>query len=346
MLEEMRQARNARRIVHRADLEPQHLGDDRRAVIGDHQHLHAVLQRELEGLRRCRPGRRSATAASAKRAQLMVLAGIGESRLSSTSQVRASQHRCIPHAELVEADGAIRQNGHQLLPSPCRTGRRRLSWSWRCRRAGRLAEAFCDCRRLASESASTLCRAPACPARTEPVGEAVVGRLHRAAVGGDFLADRGIGVLRAGIGEQQLLALADSCPDSLPRPWRDRCRTAPPAPRWSAAIWLGGGAPARGGRRLKSGGMISGALVTTANSSGDCLPQARGVAERLAAHQTAPRRRAQDRKPNRCTRMHGTPCDSSPQALLGVRACSSASYRSAMTPKVMATSATLKTYQS
>ena len=40
----MRQARKARRIVDRADLEPDHLGDDRRAVIGDHQHLHAVLQ--------------------------------------------------------------------------------------------------------------------------------------------------------------------------------------------------------------------------------------------------------------------------------------------------------------
>ena len=42
MLEEMGQARNAGRIVHRADLEPQHLGDDGRAMIGDHQHLHAV----------------------------------------------------------------------------------------------------------------------------------------------------------------------------------------------------------------------------------------------------------------------------------------------------------------
>ena len=50
MLEEMGQARNARRIVHRADLEPQHLGDDRGAVIGDHQHLHAVGQRELESV--------------------------------------------------------------------------------------------------------------------------------------------------------------------------------------------------------------------------------------------------------------------------------------------------------
>ena len=50
VLEEMRQARDARRIVHRAHLEPQHLGDDRGAVIGDHQHLHAVGQRELESV--------------------------------------------------------------------------------------------------------------------------------------------------------------------------------------------------------------------------------------------------------------------------------------------------------
>src|SRR5690242_9685576 len=35
--------------------------------------------------------------------------------------------------------------------------------------------------------------------------------------------------------------------------------------------WLVGGAPGAGGRRLKSGGMTSGALVVTANSSGDFL---------------------------------------------------------------------------
>src|SRR6187455_1994002 len=40
---------------------------------------------------------------------------------------------------------------------------------------------------------------------------------------------------------------------------------------------LDGGAPGVGGRRLKSGGMTSGALVVTANSSGDffCRPAAR-----------------------------------------------------------------------
>src|SRR6187455_2069907 len=40
---------------------------------------------------------------------------------------------------------------------------------------------------------------------------------------------------------------------------------------------LDGGAPGVGGRRLKSGGMTSGALVVTANSSGDffCKPAAR-----------------------------------------------------------------------
>ena len=52
VFEEMGNARDARRIVHRAHLEPQHLGDDRGAVIRDHQHLHAVGQRELKGLGR------------------------------------------------------------------------------------------------------------------------------------------------------------------------------------------------------------------------------------------------------------------------------------------------------
>jgi hypothetical protein len=42
VFEEMRHAGNAGRIVDRADLEPQHLRDDRRAMIGDHQHLHAI----------------------------------------------------------------------------------------------------------------------------------------------------------------------------------------------------------------------------------------------------------------------------------------------------------------
>ena len=67
MLEEMRQARNAGRIVHRAHLEPQHLRDDRGAVIGDHQHLHAVLQRELEDLRRWRGLARRRRRAAARR---------------------------------------------------------------------------------------------------------------------------------------------------------------------------------------------------------------------------------------------------------------------------------------
>src|ERR1700744_5906866 len=47
----------------------------------------------------------------------------------------------------------------------------------------------------------------------------------------------------------------------------------------NSAVWavvegssaLAGGAPGSGGRRLKSGGITSGALVVTANSSGDFL---------------------------------------------------------------------------
>ena len=49
MLEEMREARFARRLVGGADLVPDHLRDDRRAVIRDHHHLQAVAEGEGGG---------------------------------------------------------------------------------------------------------------------------------------------------------------------------------------------------------------------------------------------------------------------------------------------------------
>jgi hypothetical protein len=49
MLEEMREPGFAWRLVGRADLVPDHLGDDGCAVIGDHHHLQAVLKRERGG---------------------------------------------------------------------------------------------------------------------------------------------------------------------------------------------------------------------------------------------------------------------------------------------------------
>ncbi len=49
MLEEMRQPRFAGRLVGRADLVPDHLRHDRRAVIGDHHHLQPVVEREAGG---------------------------------------------------------------------------------------------------------------------------------------------------------------------------------------------------------------------------------------------------------------------------------------------------------
>ena len=52
MLEEMRDAGLAGRLVGRADLVPDHVGHDRRAVIGDDDDLHAVAERELHGVRR------------------------------------------------------------------------------------------------------------------------------------------------------------------------------------------------------------------------------------------------------------------------------------------------------
>ena len=49
MFEEMREPGFARRLVGRADLVPDHLRDDRGAVIGDHHHLQAVAEREAGG---------------------------------------------------------------------------------------------------------------------------------------------------------------------------------------------------------------------------------------------------------------------------------------------------------
>ena len=56
MLEEMGDAGGARRLVGGADLVPDHLGHDRRAMIGDDQDLQAVLKRELaDALAACVP---------------------------------------------------------------------------------------------------------------------------------------------------------------------------------------------------------------------------------------------------------------------------------------------------
>ncbi len=54
MFEEMRKAGLARRLVRRADFVPDHMRHDRRAVIGDHEHVHAVLKREGLGGGSCR----------------------------------------------------------------------------------------------------------------------------------------------------------------------------------------------------------------------------------------------------------------------------------------------------
>ena len=51
MLEEVRDAGDAFRLIGRSDLVPDHVRDDGRAVVGDHDHLHAVGEREL-----CRSG--------------------------------------------------------------------------------------------------------------------------------------------------------------------------------------------------------------------------------------------------------------------------------------------------
>ena len=54
MFQEMGNARLAARLIGGADLVPQHVGDHRDAVIGDHHHLQAIGQAEsgrVENLR-------------------------------------------------------------------------------------------------------------------------------------------------------------------------------------------------------------------------------------------------------------------------------------------------------
>ncbi len=51
VLEEVRDARHALGLVGGADLVPDHVGDDRGAMIGDHHDVHAVRQLELGGTR-------------------------------------------------------------------------------------------------------------------------------------------------------------------------------------------------------------------------------------------------------------------------------------------------------
>jgi hypothetical protein len=47
MFEEMGDAGLARRLIRAADLVPHHMGDDRRAVIGDDDDLHTVVEHEI-----------------------------------------------------------------------------------------------------------------------------------------------------------------------------------------------------------------------------------------------------------------------------------------------------------
>ncbi len=53
MFEEVRQAGLARRLVGGADLVPDHVGDDRRAMIGDHNDFKTVIELEIGDRRRC-----------------------------------------------------------------------------------------------------------------------------------------------------------------------------------------------------------------------------------------------------------------------------------------------------
>jgi hypothetical protein len=57
MLKQMRGAGTARRLVHGARPVPDHMGDDRRAVVADHHYLHAVIQGKAFGRKHLGVGR-------------------------------------------------------------------------------------------------------------------------------------------------------------------------------------------------------------------------------------------------------------------------------------------------
>ena len=59
MFEKMGNARRAGRFVGRADLVPNHMGDDRRAVVGQHHDFQAVFELEMSDVR-LRVGQRRA----------------------------------------------------------------------------------------------------------------------------------------------------------------------------------------------------------------------------------------------------------------------------------------------
>ena len=144
MLEEMRQARLAGRAVGGADLVPDPVGDHRRAVVGHHHHLHAVVEREAsrDGTRRRRP-RPAADSAQASPAAAGG-SNIGRSPCSRTAptgpgaRCRCARVITLPAAGLRAAAAAAprppgrarRCRASSLGAGNLRMNRKRLASSW------------------------------------------------------------------------------------------------------------------------------------------------------------------------------------------------------------------------
>ena len=250
MLEEMRRAREAGRIVGAADAEPQHVRDDGRAVIFDHHDLHAVgeleLGRLLAGLLR-RPGRARRGFARCDIAEEDGSRdGKRSERLSDFSHRRALGLR---------RGRGWRASPSWLPPGPVQRAAGVVPAGWLSRR----------CAKSAPE-------------------------IFLTDVGGDPAAD-------VGSTASAFVRVSRNFSPSL--------YSAPSAAAWSAAFCgnsasraspsgsgsLRAAAPGCGGRRLKSGGMTSGALVSDGEFIGRVLGGADRGAERGAAAQRQPNRR-------------------------------------------------------
>ena len=210
-------------------------------MIGNHQHLHAVAQRELEGV-------------------VAGLTGIDRRRRGKFGAVGAEAAK--PGTGTVTTDAAIRPApASKAILEPVKPAAALFLWSARLRPL------------LTSASALTGLPLSGVTAVQNAIGKAAVGilrsqRADRRSTG----ANAGIGGPGFGIGQEHLLGRRDNCRACSRPPSADRLllNSASSALLDGSSV-LVGGAPGSGGRRLKSGGITSGALVVTANSSGDFL---------------------------------------------------------------------------
>src|SRR5579864_698171 len=91
MFEEMRQAGLAGRLVGGADLVPDHVGDDRGAMIGDHHDFKPIVELEIADRGRGLRARRKTARRRAPGSALAVLTRVRPPRLSSSAPRQTSR---------------------------------------------------------------------------------------------------------------------------------------------------------------------------------------------------------------------------------------------------------------